>query len=80
MGKILGSSWMPGFPDRYARREDGVIFLLLSKSAGPYQEVSPAMCLEGFTEMGQKVEKNYKMDETTLRDDLQRKLKGLRFT
>lgn len=41
--------------------------------------LSPAVCLEGFTQFGHNVEKNYKIDEMTIRVDFQRKLKGLRF-
>lgn len=41
--------------------------------------LSLAMRLEGFTQFGHNVEKNYKIDEMIIRDDFQIKLKGLRF-
>lgn len=37
------------------------------------------MCLEGFTQFGQSIENNCKIDEMTISSDLQRKLEGLGF-
>lgn len=48
---------MPGYPDRDARREDGVPFLLESELAGP-----PATCLEGGSRRFHRTERNYKVD------------------
>lgn len=41
--------------------------------------MSPVVCLEGFIQLGHNVKNNYKIDEMTVRHDLQRKLKGLGF-